>query len=294
MRTFPDNWRKYDSYEIPLKCVSCNQVTLVEIILQSKEHQVWQKPQCLDSRLIEYFCMFFNRDQGEWGNIGGMGLPAQQRTFSLICSHCGNKYDISWNSSVLERIFEANLYLKVVDDCGNQLFRKEIKERALQAYVQSNAMELLGMRIERKSGWGPDFMTDQGEGVEVEFYWNDYLKHHHHHNPKFEITKYLVVLGDGEPQDPNKRKLLPVKIIHVAERSYEEWKVGQHGFVQQRERTRYVLANLGKIIAKLYDSHRDACAREARFFCLECEHFPRNIDQEAIKIIQTSNILILK
>src|SRR5437016_20523 len=77
-----------------------------------------------------------------------------------------------------------------------------IKEYWIQKYFKEHYRDYRFFKIEGPCQYGPDFfalMKTKKVGIEIEYRWDDYIKHEHHLDKRFSVVKYLIVLHNDKP-----------------------------------------------------------------------------------------------
>src|SRR5262249_32468563 len=100
-----------------------------------------------------------------------------------------------------------------------------LSEFWLQVFVRENGGGLGLTRLSGPRQVGPDFTgtyAGRDGGIEVEWRWDDYLRHRHHLSRKYRDTIALVVMCADSPLIPL-RPLLPRHIIYAPSKKFWAW-----------------------------------------------------------------------
>lgn len=125
----------------------------------------------------------------------------------------------------------------------------KLSEFWIQLYLLENAARYGFGELRGPRQSGPDFVVDDGNmwpqiAVEVERRWDDWLRHRHHVDDKYQKTKYLAVLSGDKPIELL-LPLLPAKIVYLTLKLFLTW----HRKSEARQATQVANLSMGLPVA---------------------------------------------
>jgi hypothetical protein len=201
--------------------------------------------------------------------------------------------NLQWEA--LDRLIEESS-VKFTDE-GTQLKSKRnrptiaqkvetdnVLEYWLQRYVSANPDQFGLKELQGPFQTGPDF-TGKVRGyrgrvdIEVEVRCQDYIKHGHAEDRRWDNVKVLIVLDQNDP-DKAIRKKLPKKILHIDKNHFEQWyREAARQYAQAKDSENAHNRNIARleiIAGRVHQHWLEICPDQSRDMatCPECDLCP--------------------
>jgi hypothetical protein len=148
--------------------------------------------------------------------------PSEKRRFGLL-------EEILRENSIRSKINSEGLHeLSIISNglsSRERAARNDVKEWWLVQYVLKHHRRLGFSAVEGPFETGPDLRVKYRRTwsmAEVEKGWQDYLRHKHHLNERFDACRFLIVLADEKPSATVIAKL-PPRVIHIDRSHFANW-----------------------------------------------------------------------
>jgi hypothetical protein len=160
----------------------------------------------------------------------------------------------------------------------------DVLEYWVQQYVSSNPDQFGLKELAGPFKQGPDFKAKVrgyhgNVDIEVEVLSQNYIKHGHPEDRRWDNVKVLIVLEEKEP-DEDMRKKLPKKILHVNKKHFEGWyREADRQYALKKEPVNAVnraAAKVGVIAGRVHLNWLEVCPHKQRDMatCPDCNYCP--------------------
>lgn len=155
-----------------------------------------------------------------------------QPVYAAICPQCGTEKRFALDVGN----FDVDRFIsEMVDDkyaakknkmpIAEQVRLDAVPEYWVQRYIAANYEQLGFTGLKGSFDSGPDFRALHNRKwvlAEAEVVCENYIRHKHHEDPKWESCAILIVLSEKQPDEETKRHL-PKTIIHIDKVHFTEW-----------------------------------------------------------------------